>query len=135
MSWKISLLGGDLNVTLEVIEKKGGSIVRDPAREWVEYIMSDWELEDAKPTKGKYTWSNKRAGPGHIADRLDRFLVHSTFMLLGLTLSSSILPHSVSEHKPIMLDISHDKNLEPIPFRFSSAWLQDESFQDLVTKT
>jgi exonuclease III len=129
------IIGGDLNVTLAATEKKGGSIVRDPAREWVEDIMSDWELEDVKPTKGKYTWSNKRAGPGHIAARLDRFLVHSTFMLLGLTLSSSILPHSVSDHKPIMLDISHDKNLGPIPFRFSPAWLQDESFQDLVTKT
>jgi hypothetical protein len=63
MSWKISLLGGDLNVTLATTEKKGGSIMRDPAREWVEDIMADWELEDVKPTKGKYMWSNKRAGP------------------------------------------------------------------------
>ena len=33
------IIGGDLNVTLAEIEKKGGSIVRDPAREWVEDIM------------------------------------------------------------------------------------------------
>lgn len=129
------IIGGDLNVTLAATEKKGGSIIRDPAREWVEDIMADWELEDVKPTKGKYMWSNKRAGSGHIVARLDRFLVYSTFMLLGLTPSSSILPYSVSDHKPIMLDISHDKNLGPIPFRFSPPWLQDESFQDLVTKT
>jgi exonuclease III len=129
------IIGRDLNVTLTMTEKKGGSIVRDPAREWVEDIMSDWELEDVKPTKGKYTWSNKRAGQGHIAARMDRFLVHNTFILLGLTLSFSILPHSVSDHKPIMLYISHDKNLGPIPFRFSPTWLQDESFHDLVTKT
>jgi hypothetical protein len=108
--------------------------VRDPAREWVEDIMSDWELEDAKPTRGKYTWSNKRVGPGHIAARLDRFLVQSSFMLLGLTLSTTILPHSVSDHKPILLEISQDRNLGPIPFRFSPAWLQYEGFQDLVAK-
>jgi exonuclease III len=128
------IIGGDLNVTLAAVEKKGGSIVQDPTREWVEDIMSEWELEDVKPTKGKYTWSNKRVGSGHIAARLDRFLVQSSFMLLGLTPSSSILPHSVSNHKPIMLEVSHDRNLRPIPFRFSPAWLQYEGFQDLVTK-
>jgi hypothetical protein len=108
--------------------------VRDPAREWVEYIMSYWELEDVKPTKGKYTLSNKMVGPGHIAARLDRFLVQSSFFLLCLTPSSSILPHSVSDHKAILLEISHEKNLGPIPFRFSLAWLQYEGLQDLVTK-
>jgi len=128
------ILGGDLNLTLTASEKKGGSIVRDPAREWVEDIISDWELEDIRPTKGKYTWSNKRVGPGHIAVRLDRFLAQSTFMLLGLTLSSTILLHSVSDHNPITLGISLDNNLGPIPFRFNLAWLQEASFPDLVTK-
>jgi exonuclease III len=128
------IIGGDLNVTLEAVEKKGGSIVRDPAREWVEDIMSEWELEDAKPTKWKYTWSNKRVGLGHIAARLDRFLVQCSFMLLGLTCSTSILPHSVSYHKKILLEVTHDRNLGPIPFRFSPAWLQYEGFKDLVTK-
>lgn len=115
------IIGGDLNVTLAADEKKGGSIVRDLAREWVEDIMLDWELEDTKPTRGKYTWSNKRVGPGHIAARLDSFLVQSSFMLLGLMLSSSILPHSLSDHKPILLEILQDRNLGSIPFRFSPA--------------
>jgi exonuclease III len=128
------IIGGDLNVTLATTEKKGGSIVRDPTREWVEDIMSEWELEDVKPTKGNYTWSNKRAGPGHIAARLDRFLVQSSLLLLDLNLTSSILPHSVSDHKPILLEISSDKNLRPIPFRFSPAWIQIDGYQNLVTK-
>jgi hypothetical protein len=68
------IIVGDLNVTLSSTEKKGGSPVRDPAREWVEDLMIDWDLEDVKPDRGKYTWSNKRVGPGHIAARLDRFL-------------------------------------------------------------
>ena len=54
---------GDLNVTLALAEKKGGSIVWDPAREWVEDLMLEWELEDIIPDRGKYTWSNKRIGP------------------------------------------------------------------------
>ena len=49
------VVAGDLNVTLTLAEKKGGSIVRDPAREWVEYLMLDWDLEDIIPDKGKFT--------------------------------------------------------------------------------
>ena len=60
---------------LNAKEKRGGSIVRDPLRENVEDIIKDWELEDIKPVCVQFTWSNKRMGPGHIAARLDKFLV------------------------------------------------------------
>ena len=43
------VLAGDLNVTLALAEKKGGSLVRDPAREWVEDLMLEWDLEDITP--------------------------------------------------------------------------------------
>jgi exonuclease III len=128
------ILGGDLNLTLSTNEKKGGSIVRDQARECVENLMSTRELEDIKPVKGKYTWSNKRVGPGHIAARLDRFLVQSSFLVLGLNPDSTILPHSVSNHKPISLRLTADNNLGPIPFRFNPRWIQEERYPALVAK-
>eukprot|EP00253_Pinus_taeda_P004106 PITA_04106 len=127
------IIAGDMNVTLAVNEKKGGSPVRDPAREWVEDLMLGWELEDIKPTSGKFTWSNKRVGPNHIVVRLDRFLVQSSFLTCGLVASSKILPNSTSDHKPIILELSTDENLGPIPFRFSSLWLQHEGFQEMVS--
>ena len=117
------IVAGDLNVTLATNEKKGGLLVRDPSREWVEDIILGWDLLDIKPAKGIFTWTNKRIGPGHVAARLDRFLVHSNFLSLGLLATSKILPHSTSDHKPILLDLSPDQNLGPIPFRFSSLWL------------
>jgi exonuclease III len=100
-------------------KKKGGTIVRDPICEWVEEIILDWELEDIKPTRGKYTWSNKRNGPGHIATRMDIFLVQISFLLLCLNAESKILPFSASDHKPISLEITKDSPLGLIPFRFS----------------
>ena len=126
-------MAGDLNVTLASSEKKGGSLVRDPSREWVEDIILGWDLLDIKPARGKFTWTNKRVGPGHVAARLDRFLVHSSFLTLGLLASSKILPHCTSDHKPILLDLSLAPNLGPIPFRFSPLWIQREDFLQVVS--
>jgi hypothetical protein len=102
------ILTRDLNVTLSQGGKKGGAIVRDPIQEWVEDTILYWELEYIKHSRGKYTWSNKINGPGHIAERLDRFLVQSSFLLLGLNVESKILPFSASNHKPIVLEITKD---------------------------
>ena len=49
------IVAGDLNVTLASNEKKGGSPVRDPSREWIEDIILGWDLIDINPTKGKFT--------------------------------------------------------------------------------
>jgi len=122
------IIVGDLNLTLLASEKRGGSIVRDPAREWAEDLMQDWDLLDIKPVTGTFTWSSKRVGPGHIAARLDRFLVQSSFLLLGLEARMRILHSSVSDHKPISLDLISTKDVGPIPFRFSSLWTKEIGF-------
>ena len=114
------ILAGDLNVTLSVDEKKGGSPIRDQSREWLEDIILGWDLIDIKPSIGKFTWTNKILGPGHIAARLDRFLVHSDFLTTGLLAFSKILPNCISDHKPILLELSPEPNLGPIPFWFSA---------------
>eukprot|EP00253_Pinus_taeda_P017830 PITA_17830 len=92
--------------------------------------MQDWDLIDIKPTASKYTWSNKRVGPRHIAARLDRFLVQGSFLLLGLEVRSHILHSSISDHKPISLELLTPKDLGPIPFRFSSLWIKEADFMD-----
>ena len=120
---------------LSTEEKKGGSIVRDQAREWVEDIILHWDLMDVKPPSGKFTWSNKRLGPGHIAARLDRFLIHLDFLSSGMLATSKILPNSTSDHRPILLDILSDAPLGPIPFRFSPLWLLQDNFQQVVANS
>jgi hypothetical protein len=126
------VVAGDLNVTLSLAEKKGGTIVRDPSREWVEDLMTEWELEDIPPSNGKFTWSNKRLGPGHIAARLDRFLIQSSFLTLGLRASTKVLPHYISDHKPLALSLRPSAALGPIPFKFSPLWLEQGDFLILV---
>ena len=88
------LIAGDLNITLSHEEKCGGCIVRDPTLEWVEELIHEWDLIDLKSCHGKFNWSNKRAGPGHISTRLDRFLIQSSYFLLGLDAMMIILTSS-----------------------------------------
>ena len=94
------IITGDLNLMLLSTEKREGCIVQDPTREWAEDLMQDWDLLDIKPSSGKFTWSNKRVGPGHIAARLDRFFIQSSFLLLGTEARMQILSCSISDHKP-----------------------------------
>ena len=58
-----TIIAGDFNVTLLSSEKRGGSIVRDPTREWVDDLMQDRDLLDIKPSNGKYTWSKQKSRP------------------------------------------------------------------------
>ena len=88
---------------------------------------------DIKPSSGRFTWNNKRIGPRHIASRLDRFLVQDTFLLLGMNLSSKILPFGGSDHRPILLEMLNDKNLGPIPFISNPMWANHPEFLTIVT--
>eukprot|EP00253_Pinus_taeda_P006650 PITA_06650 len=129
------IIAGDLNTTLHSSEKRGGSIVRDSATEWVEDLLQDWDLLDIKPVSGMFTWSNKRIGPSHIAARLDRFLVHSSFLLLGLDACVHILPCSTSDHKPIKLTLHAHVDLGHIPFKFSPLWIKEPKFLQVVKES
>lgn len=123
-----TIIARDLNLTLSSSEKRGGSAVRDPAREWAEDLMQDWDLLDIKPSSGKYSWSNKRIGPGHIAARLDRFFIQSSYLLLGLEPRIHILANSISYHKPIKLVLLAHLDMGPTPFRFSPIWVKELDF-------
>eukprot|EP00253_Pinus_taeda_P013868 PITA_13868 len=126
------IIAGDLNLTLHSSRKRGGSIVRDPAREWAEDILQEWDMLDIKPSSSKYSWSNKRLGPGHIAARLDRFFIQSSFLLLGIEPRMHILPNNISDHKPIKLELLAHLDLGPIPFRFSPLWIKELGFMQIV---
>jgi hypothetical protein len=61
------VVGGDLNTYLYQTEKRGGSRVRDPQSEKLSDLISEWDLQDIRPLKGKFTWNNRRVGLNHIA--------------------------------------------------------------------
>jgi endonuclease/exonuclease/phosphatase family metal-dependent hydrolase len=113
------IIAGDFNTTLHHWEKRGGTIVSDSSREYLEDLISSLDLFDVNPSKGVFTWSNRRVGPRHISTRLDHFFIGSALLTDPSALSSQILPWTCSNHKPISLAFLNENNLGPIPFRFN----------------
>jgi hypothetical protein len=125
-------VGDDLNTYLYQSEKKGGSRVRDPQSEKLIDLISEWDLQDIRPLKGKFTWNNRRGGLNHIAARLDRFFISNDFLFSAFDISSCIVPYAISDHKLISLHFSPPHNFGPFPFRFNPLWLDSPLVSNLV---
>lgn len=129
------IIVGDFNVKKSQQEKRGGSIVCDPFGERLEDLLVDLDLIDIPLKNAKYTWNNRRCGAGHIAARIDRFLVCSAFFQSDLLINSYSIPCASSDHNPIGLSIAPPENLGPIPFRFNHLWINTPGFLDIVKNT
>ena len=132
MQGKYIIIAGDFNTTKSSMEKRGGSIIRDPFGEKLEDLIANLELLDPTTKNGKYTWNNKQTRPSHIAARLDCFLVSTSLLQKDLLPSSYIISSTTSDHKPISLSVTPLTKLGPIPFRFNPIWLHDANTLDLI---
>jgi hypothetical protein len=101
----------------------------------MEDLISNLDLFDVHPSKGKFTWSNRRARLGHIEARIDRFIIHYSILSLPYEIFSFIIPWDSSDHRPIYLVISKEENMGPIPFRFNPLWMEHPDFFPLVSRT
>ena len=75
----------------------------DHFQDKVEALIQACDLNDFKPNKGRFTWSNNRVGAANIVARLDMFMVHSSLMDGKFIISTKILPKLTSDHHPISL--------------------------------
>ena len=105
----------EFNTTRSQCEKRGGIKVRDPFDEKTEDLMADLDLLDIPPRNEKYTWSNRITRIRHVAARLDKFMVSSTFLQKELLPTSLALPSTISDHKPIAMILSPLVNLGAFP--------------------
>jgi len=126
-------VAGDFNIILDSKEKRG-SIIMDPFREICEDIISNWDLIDVVPKKGRFTWTNKRQGREDIVARLDKFLIKSDLLLENFVFNSTIVSNGISYHKTISLEGRLAENYGPLPFRFSPLWLQDIEVKNIILR-
>jgi hypothetical protein len=123
---------GDFNTSLSQKESEW-DILREPLRVRMDDLISLWYLVDINPIMGRFIWTNKRIKPSHIAARLDRFLVQSSFLESDFSTSSKIVSWSTYEHMPIFLQLKEIPNYGPIPFHFHNLWLHNKTTLDVIT--
>eukprot|EP00253_Pinus_taeda_P028094 PITA_28094 len=126
------IIAGDLNIIMKAKEKRGGTNNRDPMLNQVEELFQRWDLLDFNPIRGIFTWTNNRLGSDHISARLDRFMVQGSIMMKKKIIITKILAKLASDHKPIQLLLEDEKDLGPIPFRFSPLWIEKEGFEETI---
>ncbi|KAL4348556.1 hypothetical protein GQ457_17G007420 [Hibiscus cannabinus] len=125
------IIGGDFNAVLSQEEKVGSSFDTQSAMVFDDFIQ-ECELMDLPLNGGKFTW--RRGGNNLAASRLDRFLVSPEVMQQCPSISQRILPRSLSDHNPILLE--EGKYAERArPFKWFSHWAQDSGYVDFVKAT
>eukprot|EP00253_Pinus_taeda_P008137 PITA_08137 len=129
------ILAGDFNLILHANEKRGGNFIHDPFRSQLEGIMSEHELVDIIPKNRKYTWKNRRMGPGNIMERLDRILVNISLLSSFAACHTKILSSTASDHFPILLTMESHLQLGPIPFRYNPLWRNNASAEAIIEAT
>eukprot|EP00253_Pinus_taeda_P035660 PITA_35660 len=129
------ILAGDFNLILHTNEKRGGNFIHDPFRSQLEGIMSEHELVDIIPKNKKYTWNNRRIGPGNIMEPLDRVLVNISLLSSFAAGHTKILSATASDHFPTLLTMDSHSQLGPIPFRYNPLWRNNASTEAIIEAT
>ncbi|GMI70239.1 hypothetical protein HRI_000693200 [Hibiscus trionum] len=121
-------LVGDFNAIVSREEKIGMNFNCHLAEIFRSFIQ-DANLMDLPLHGGAFTWSNRRDPPTFV--RLDRVLVHHSFIILFNDLRQLLLPSSVSDHNAICLE---DSKIDwgPRPFKLFNYMLEEEKFQEMV---
>lgn len=128
------IIAGDLNFTLSSSEIWGSSARLDLLLDFSLSMLNRAHLVDVVPSKISLTWSHGRSGSGGISKRLDRFLISEKLASSLQRYRSWSLNSSISDHKPLILQIDCLKFKKAYPFKFNSIWLEDSDFNLLVRR-
>uniref|UniRef100_A0A2N9I908 Reverse transcriptase domain-containing protein n=1 Tax=Fagus sylvatica TaxID=28930 RepID=A0A2N9I908_FAGSY len=121
-------IGGDFNVVRFPSERRAGGGISSTMWDFSDFI-SDQGLLDLPLVGGRFTWSSNQENPA--MSRLDRFLVSPDWDTQFSTAVQSLLPRTLSDHSPILLDCGPNPSGKS-PFRFENMWLRSEGFVERV---
>lgn len=131
---KKCIICGDLNLILNAYEKQGQNFQAYLFRDKLENIMDENNVMDIQPKNIKYTWSNKRLGPGNIKEKLDIFWIHDKIIPNFNSMISNIIPSVASDHKPIAIKFGASENYGPLHFRYIPLWINSENVKTLIAR-
>ncbi|GMI99219.1 hypothetical protein HRI_003591200 [Hibiscus trionum] len=131
MPWVIL---GDFNEILLASEKQGGLQRSQRQMDQFQNALEECELGDIGSNGPWFTWENGRRSESNMRVRLDRGVANNLWLTCFPEFDLHHLPHSISDHCPILLDTtarSHSSN-KVWHFCFEASWLLEESCEATV---
>ncbi|KAK8983247.1 hypothetical protein V6N11_057995 [Hibiscus sabdariffa] len=119
----------DFNEILSLNEKKGGLLRNEWQMQNLRDALGDCELFDLGYNGNWYTWEWGRTSANNIRARLDRGVANSAWDSLFPDYRLDHLPHSFSDHCPLLLDTCANlgQSQQFWHFRFEASWLLESS--------
>lgn len=128
-----TVLGGDFNFSLGVGESWGQHAQSDPIAEQMNILIDAHRLVDIPMNKKLPTWHNQHTGEAALGRRLDRFMMHEELIQLFPLYRQWVSSGGLSDHHPILLQVS-DKKLKPrSPFKFFAGFLKEPEYMKMVS--
>jgi len=128
-----TVIGGDFNFSLGAGESWGQHAQCDPIADQMNMLLDAHHLVDIPMNKKLPTWHNQRTGEAALGRRLDRFMMHEELIQLFPLYRQWVSTGGLSDHHPILLQISDKKSKPRSPFKFFAGFLQVPEFIKLVT--
>jgi hypothetical protein len=100
--------------------------------DYFRHKIGEAKLLDIAPISLRPTWRNKCIGEDFIAKRIDHFLLVESLVESPLIFRQWVGMRGDSDHHPVFLEVSRRPKKPMSPFKFNSAWLQEEDFLNLV---
>ncbi|XP_042962720.1 uncharacterized protein LOC122296997 [Carya illinoinensis] len=128
------LVGGDFNIIRSDSEKVGGVFQAPRAKMAMDFnnCINDCALLDIHSKGNRLSWCNGRLGGRRIWARLDCILVNVQFLNEFEGAGLCYLPRTSSDHSPMVLNFSTQREQYMKPFRFLRIWGTHEGFLPLV---
>ncbi|GAV86107.1 hypothetical protein CFOL_v3_29540 [Cephalotus follicularis] len=96
--------------------------------------IKNCEMEDLSQTGLFFSWSNKRAGQGAIAKKIDRVLGNWGWFNECGNLQVHFPPPGISDHSPSILQLKRLSFSRARPFKYLNVWASHPSFLALVNE-
>lgn len=96
------------------------------------YIVIIWDLGFSGC---KFTWSNLRGNNRTILERLDRVTTNNYWIQLFLKFLVRHLPHTYSDHYPLLILLATLIILSYKPFRLETMWTSHSQFSSIITNS
>lgn len=125
----------DFNEILFACEKSGGLPHEERRMETFWRVLKDCKLMEVSYTRVWFTWELENLPETNIRERLDLGFTNEDWMNLFPGYSILHLPHSISDHCPLLVCTDSGKKISTIKkFRFEAWWTIKESLEGEIKR-